>query len=176
MADSKLLAACLPTGKWNFAPDYKALNSIKRGRRDSIPNLYLGHKTTNSTPNSLPSLIQINTNHTPSFTLMKTGPLKSWQAIFIAYGSISVLWGTFVLIWMPDSPMRAKCFSESDKRLMLERVRTNLTGVQNRHFRKEQMIEALLDPQTSCYCIVSILSLTFLITFQRLWIWIVGKQ
>jgi hypothetical protein len=57
---------------------------------------------------------------------------------------------------MPDSPMRAKCFSEQDKRLMIERVRTNQTGLQNRRFRKEQMIEALKDPQMYCYMLIAI--------------------
>jgi hypothetical protein len=92
------------------------------------------------------------------FTLIKSppSPLKSWQAIFIAYGSFSVLWGAFVLLYMPDSPMRAKCFSEEDKKLMIERVRSNQTGVQNKRFRKEQMIEAFLDPQMWCYCLIAI--------------------
>lgn len=86
------------------------------------------------------------------FTLIKTGPLKSWQAIFIAYGTFSVLWGVFVLWWLPDSPMRAKCFSEEDKHLMVERVRTNQTGIQNKAFRPYQIKEAFLDVQTWCYC------------------------
>lgn len=90
------------------------------------------------------------------FTLIKSGPLKSWQAIFIAYGSLSFLWGLFVLFWMPDSPMRAKCFSEADKKLMVERVRSNQTGLQNKKFRKEQFIEGLRDPQTWCYCLIAI--------------------
>ena len=76
------------------------------------------------------------------FTLIGSDrAIKSWQAIFIAYGCISVFWGGFVLWWMPDSPMRAKCFSEEDKRLMIERVRDNQTGLQNKTFRREQMIE-----------------------------------
>ena len=52
--------------------------------------------------------------------------------------------------------MRAKCFSEDDKRLMVERVRTNQTGLQNKTFRKEQAIEALKDPQIWCYCLIQI--------------------
>ncbi|KFY00283.1 hypothetical protein V490_01414 [Pseudogymnoascus sp. VKM F-3557] len=82
--------------------------------------------------------------------------IKSWQALFIAYGIISVFWGVFVGWWMPDSPMRAKCFSEDDKRKMIERVRSNQTGMQNRVFRREQMIEAFKDPQTWCYCLIAI--------------------
>lgn len=84
------------------------------------------------------------------------GVIVSWQAIFIAYGCVSVLWGIFVIWYLPDSPMRAKCFSEQDKHLMVERVRSNQTGLQNRHFRPEQMKEALLDVQCYCYCLIQI--------------------
>ncbi|KAH9863339.1 hypothetical protein IAQ61_009616 [Plenodomus lingam] len=80
-----------------------------------------------------------------------TAPIRSWQAIFIAYGLISFLWGIWVIIRLPDSPMRAKCFSEADKKLMVERVRSNQTGLQNKKFRAYQFKEALLDPQTYCY-------------------------
>ena len=35
------------------------------------------------------------------FSLIKTGPLKSWQAIFMTYGIISFFWGIFVIWWLP---------------------------------------------------------------------------
>ncbi|KAK6068623.1 major facilitator superfamily transporter [Seiridium cupressi] len=85
------------------------------------------------------------------FSLITSGPLKSWQWLFLVYGVISVIFGAFVGWWMPDSIMRAKCFSETDKRLMVERVRSNQTGIQNREFKKYQVYEALTDPQTWCY-------------------------
>jgi hypothetical protein len=90
------------------------------------------------------------------FSLIKNGPIKSWQAIFLTYGCFSVLWGVFVLWWLPDSPMKAKCFSEEDKKLMVERVRGNQTGLQNRVWRKYQFVEALKDPQTWCYGLIQI--------------------
>jgi len=92
------------------------------------------------------------------FTLIKSppSPIKNWQAIFLAYGAVSVVWGAFVLWWMPDSPMRAKCFSEEDKKLMIERVRSNQTGMQNRRFRPEQVWEALKDPQMYCHMLIAI--------------------
>ncbi|KAK7962878.1 major facilitator superfamily domain-containing protein [Apiospora aurea] len=85
------------------------------------------------------------------FSLIKTGPLKSWQWLYLSYGIISVIFGLFVFIWMPDSPMRAKCFSERDKRLMVERVRSNQTGLQSRVFQGAHVVDALTDPQTWCY-------------------------
>jgi sugar phosphate permease len=84
------------------------------------------------------------------------GPLKSWQWLFLAYGVISVVYGAFVGWWMPDSPMRAKCFSEEDKKLIVERVRDNQTGIQNREFKKYQVWEALKDPQAWGYALIQL--------------------
>jgi len=80
-----------------------------------------------------------------------SSPLKSWEAMFMTYGLLTVIWAVFVYFWMPDSPMRAKCWSEEDKQLMVERVRQNQTGLQNRIFRKEQVWDALTDPQRKDY-------------------------
>jgi len=52
--------------------------------------------------------------------------------------------------------MRAKCFSEEDKKLMVERVRSNQTGLQNKKFRSYQFKEALKDPQIYCYMLIQI--------------------
>ncbi|KAF0323656.1 hypothetical protein K4K61_006288 [Colletotrichum sp. SAR11_59] len=90
------------------------------------------------------------------FTHIKTGPLKSWQWLFLVYGVISVIFGVFVLFWMPDSPMRAKCFTEQEKREMVERVRDNQTGIQNKKFKREQAVEALTDPQVWGYALIAL--------------------
>ncbi|TDZ20156.1 putative transporter [Colletotrichum orbiculare MAFF 240422] len=91
-----------------------------------------------------------------AFTHIKSGPLKSWQWLFLIYGVISVFFGLSVLVWMPDSPMRAKCFTEDEKRDMIERVRDNQTGIQNKKFKREQAVEALKDPQIWGYALVAL--------------------
>lgn len=90
------------------------------------------------------------------FSLITTGPLKSWQWLFLSYGVVSVIYGVFVGWYMPDSPMRAKCFSEDDKRLMVERVRDNQTGLQNRKWRLDHAVEALRDPQVWGYALIAL--------------------
>lgn len=79
----------------------------------------------------------------------RDGPILSWQALFLTYGCFTFMWGIYVLLFTPDSPMRAKCYSEEDKKLMIERVRSNQTGLQNKKFRIEQFYEALKDPQVT---------------------------
>lgn len=39
---------------------------------------------------------------------------------------------------------------------MIERVRSNQTGIQNRKFRPEQVKEAFTDPQMYCYMLIAI--------------------
>ncbi|KAJ2906434.1 allantoate permease [Zalerion maritima] len=90
------------------------------------------------------------------FTLIKTGPLKNWQWLFLTYGIISVFFGFFVLWWLPDSPMRAKCFTEEQKHLMVERVRDNQTGLQNKKWKKEHVVDAFKDPQTYGYAMIAL--------------------
>ncbi|OOQ88731.1 putative 2-ketogluconate transporter [Penicillium brasilianum] len=86
-----------------------------------------------------------------------TSPISSWQALFMSYGIMTVFWGAFVGWWMPDSPMRAHCFTESDKHLMVERVRRNRTGLQNRKFRKDQVWEVVKDPQVYAIALIQLL-------------------
>lgn len=91
------------------------------------------------------------------FSLIGNGNhIKSFQALFLTFGCISVLWGVFVILWMPDSPMHAKFFDEDDKRLMIERVRSNQTGLQNKQFRAYQILEAFRDPQVYYYMAIQV--------------------
>lgn len=54
---------------------------------------------------------------------------------------LTIIWGIMVLIFLPDSPMRAKCWSDEKKTLILERLRVNEQGVQDRRFKYDQMWE-----------------------------------
>ncbi|KAK6614553.1 major facilitator superfamily transporter [Botrytis cinerea] len=56
----------------------------------------------------------------------------------------------------PVSPFSGEFSSEADKKLMVERVRSNQTGMQNRKFRVEHVKDAFTDPQMYCYCLIAI--------------------
>ncbi|EHK97732.1 putative Uncharacterized transporter [Glarea lozoyensis 74030] len=72
--------------------------------------------------------------------------IYSWQLLFLALGLLTCVWGLFIGWWLPDSPMSAKCFTEDQKRLMVERVRSNETGIQNKTYKVHQTFEAIKDP------------------------------
>lgn len=84
--------------------------------------------------------------------------MKSWQLLFMVLGLATVVWAACLAKWLPDSPMKAKCFNEDEKRLMVERVRANETGIQNRKYKKPQIKEALTDPVVWCYILLQLTS------------------
>ncbi|KAH8596305.1 major facilitator superfamily domain-containing protein [Bisporella sp. PMI_857] len=84
--------------------------------------------------------------------------IYSWQLLFLVLGILTCVWGLFIGWWLPDSPMKAKCFSEDQKRLMIERVRANETGIQNKTYKRYQMVEAVKDPVIWCYVMLQITS------------------
>lgn len=73
-------------------------------------------------------------------------------------GLATVVWSGFIAWYTPDSPMTAKCFTEEEKQLMVARVRHNETGIQNKKYKKYQMLEAFLDPLVWCYVLLQISS------------------
>ncbi|KAI1370950.1 putative MFS transporter [Hypoxylon crocopeplum] len=84
--------------------------------------------------------------------------LKSWQLLFLVLGCATCVWAVFIGWWLPDSPMKAKCFNEDQKRLMIERVRANETGIQNKTYKRYQMLETIKDPVIWCYVMLQITS------------------
>jgi len=69
-----------------------------------------------------------------------------WQFLFFMVAGLSIVLG-FIVGWvLPDSPPKAKCFSEEDRKLMVERVRANDQGIKNVKWNWVQFKEACLDP------------------------------
>ncbi|KAL4938985.1 major facilitator superfamily domain-containing protein [Aspergillus oleicola] len=70
--------------------------------------------------------------------------ITSWQLLVLVLGAATCAWGIFLDFFLPDSPMAAKCFTEADKRLMVE--------------RRNQFIKALTDAVTWLYVLLQLTS------------------
>jgi hypothetical protein len=57
--------------------------------------------------------------------------------------------------------MTAKCYSEDEKRLFIERVRHNETGIRNKKYKMYQVKEAFTDPFV--WCCVALITVANLI-------------
>lgn len=73
------------------------------------------------------------------------GGLPSWKFEFLIIGALCCIWGVVMMIFLPDSPVTAKGLTQREKRIAVERLRENQTGVENKHFKWYQVREAVLD-------------------------------
>ncbi|KAL2256113.1 hypothetical protein VTK26DRAFT_2168 [Humicola hyalothermophila] len=73
--------------------------------------------------------------------------LAGWRTMFLTLGCTTFLVGILVVLFLPDSPMKSKWLSDTEKVALLKHVSVNQTGIQNRTFRTKEIIEAFMDPQ-----------------------------
>ncbi|KAJ5280685.1 hypothetical protein N7478_006057 [Penicillium angulare] len=73
------------------------------------------------------------------------GALPSWKYEFLIIGALCATWGIVMIIFLPDSPVTAPQLSNREKRLAVERLRDNQTGIENKNLKPHQILEAVLD-------------------------------
>ncbi|GAB1203098.1 hypothetical protein APSETT445_001724 [Aspergillus pseudonomiae] len=73
------------------------------------------------------------------------GALSSWKYEFLIIGALCSIWGIVIVIFLPDSPVTTRYLSPREKRLAVERLRENQTGVENKTLKPAQIYEAFLD-------------------------------
>ncbi|KAI3317743.1 putative MFS allantoate transporter [Xylariaceae sp. AK1471] len=73
------------------------------------------------------------------------GALPSWKYEFLIIGALCSTWGIVMFIFLPDSPVTAKGLTRVEKRMAVQRLRGNQTGIENKHLKAYQVKEAFLD-------------------------------
>ncbi|KAJ5260518.1 MFS allantoate transporter [Penicillium angulare] len=85
------------------------------------------------------------------------GSLPSWKYEFIIIGALCITWGIVMLIVLPDSPVSAPLLTVDQRKLAVERLRENQTGIENRNFKRYQLIEAFTDVKVLCFFLIALL-------------------
>ncbi|KAJ7704497.1 major facilitator superfamily domain-containing protein [Mycena rosella] len=96
------------------------------------------------------------------FLQVKHEALSGWRIMFLVLGCVTFVAGVWALFYLPDSPMEASWLTEAEKRVAIQRVAVNQTGIKNTHFKWQHLRELVLDPQiwllTSLIIITSLTS------------------
>ncbi|KAE8408698.1 major facilitator superfamily domain-containing protein [Aspergillus pseudonomiae] len=74
--------------------------------------------------------------------------LGPWQWVFIIFGIITLVWSIFQFFALPDSPLNAKFLSPSQRGPAYRRAQACQQTYRSREWKKDQFIEALIDPKT----------------------------
>jgi MFS family permease len=91
---------------------------------------------------------------------IQSDQLHPWQIMYLFAGGVSFIWGVALLWVFPDSPQRAKRFTEDEKRLLMERVRANNAGPENSRVKLYQIREAFLEYHFWGIVLLSLLTCT----------------
>ncbi|KAG5997355.1 hypothetical protein E4U43_002646 [Claviceps pusilla] len=71
--------------------------------------------------------------------------LHPWKYMYLIAGAVTFLWAGALYFLFPDTPQDTKGFNDEERRLLMERMRGNNAGGENRDFKAYQLREALLD-------------------------------
>ncbi|KAJ6172192.1 MFS transporter ACS family allantoate permease [Penicillium chermesinum] len=75
--------------------------------------------------------------------------IAPWKWMFIVTAALSIIWSIVLFLMLPDSQLTAWFLKDNaEKHAAIEMIRENNTGIHSRKFKKEQLVEALLDPMT----------------------------
>ncbi|KAF2760215.1 MFS general substrate transporter [Pseudovirgaria hyperparasitica] len=87
-----------------------------------------------------------------------TSRFATWRIFFLCIGLLTIIVGGLVCHLLPDSPVKARRFTESEKVAALLRVKENQSGTQNAVIKKDQILEAFTDIRVWLIFISTLLS------------------
>lgn len=71
-----------------------------------------------------------------------------WRYMFWITGAMTIVWAGIIGLFLPDSPIKAKFLTPREKAIIVDRMRVDQTGIENKRFNKHQLVEAFEDPKT----------------------------
>jgi len=88
---------------------------------------------------------------------IKQGPLHPWQWFMIITGLMTLILAACFWFFFPDSPSTAWFLTHEERKLAVERIKVNQTGIGNKQFKWEQVVECLKEPKTWLFALFSCL-------------------
>jgi MFS family permease len=71
--------------------------------------------------------------------------IESWKWMYLVIGAITAVWSVILFFALPNNQLDAWFLKGNEKRIAIEMIRDNNTGIHNKTFKKEQFIEAITD-------------------------------
>jgi MFS family permease len=85
------------------------------------------------------------------------GALASWRYEFLIIGALCSAWGIVIFLFLPDNPISSKGFSAREKAIMIRRAQGNQTGVENKHLKPYQILDAFTDYKLYFFFLIALM-------------------
>ena len=92
-----------------------------------------------------------------AFQQVKNPSFVGWKIMFLVLGLVTIVIGFITFFFLPDTPMKAKWLSETEKVVLLKHVAINQTGVDQKKVNPKHIVAVLLDAQLWLMTILTIL-------------------
>ncbi|CCM05266.1 uncharacterized protein FIBRA_07477 [Fibroporia radiculosa] len=106
----------------------------------------------NGTAQIISGFISFGTLH------IKTEGFEPWQWLMAITGVLTLITAITFWLYFPDSPTNAWFLTKYERTVAIRRLKENQTGVENKHFKIDQVHEALRDPKTWLFALFSALN------------------
>ncbi|SJL00803.1 related to permease of the major facilitator superfamily [Armillaria ostoyae] len=77
----------------------------------------------------------------------RTGSFLPWQWLMIITGLITLISSVIFWFFFPDSPTTARFLTPDERVKVVQRIKVNQTGVENKTWKRDQFVETLKDPK-----------------------------
>ncbi|KAM0749041.1 MFS general substrate transporter [Meredithblackwellia eburnea MCA 4105] len=91
-------------------------------------------------------------------SIKSTKHVQQWQIFYLFFGAISFLYSFVLAAFLPDTQLKARFLTQEQKEIAVERVRANHTVSADKHFKWDQAIEFILDPQAILIFLIAFVS------------------
>lgn len=71
------------------------------------------------------------------------GVISSWKTMFLIWGSVTTAWGIALWFLLPGSPVQAGFLNEDERKRVIDRIKTNGTGIESKVFKWGQVAPLL---------------------------------
>lgn len=76
------------------------------------------------------------------------GEYAEWKIIFLLVGCVTMAWAGVVYFFLPSNPLEARGLTPREKWIVIQRKAADNTGVENKVFKRAQVVEAFADGKT----------------------------
>ncbi|KAK4950464.1 hypothetical protein LTR10_011446 [Elasticomyces elasticus] len=77
-----------------------------------------------------------------------TGDFAPWRWFYVITGLLTIIFATAVWFLLPNNPLTAHFLSPVERAHAVVRIKSNHSGIEQKHFKRYQFIEAIKDPKT----------------------------
>ncbi|KAK0484054.1 major facilitator superfamily domain-containing protein [Armillaria novae-zelandiae] len=77
----------------------------------------------------------------------RTGTFMPWQWLMIITGLITLISSVIFWFFFPDSPTTARFLTPDERVKVVQRIKVNQTGVENKTWKRDQFVETFKDPK-----------------------------